>query len=201
MVRGSPSTLIKEITVPNNTGGSRRPKWLNAYRAFTTIVLVAVAVMGVIGLHELSNVSDRSFAPISVEQADKVKTAASFLETAGFADPVYLGIKPATEGEFPTFRVVAIGGQSVEVFIRTTKNGGLQIQPTMIFQTVGSADDFARLATDAVFMWKNMPPSIKPRTDGAWGEYETRKYNFDNLSKYAADYGAASDETAGWPHK
>lgn len=185
----------------NNTGGSRRPKWLNLYRVFTTLALVALMVMGLVALNRLSTVSERSFAPITVEQADKVKTAASFLETVGFAHPVYLGIKPATEGEYPTFRVEAIGGQPVEVFIRTTKNGGLQIQPTMIFQTIGSADDFARLAADAVSKWENMPSSIQPRTDGAWGEYESRKYDYEKLLKYKADYGVVSDETAGWPRK
>lgn len=184
-----------------NTGGSRRPKWLNLYRAFTVLALVALVVMGGVALSKLSDVSDRSFAPINTVQATKVETAASFLETVGFGHPVYLGIKPAVEGEYPTFRVEAIGGQSVEVFIRTTKNGGMEIQPTMIFQTVASADDFARLASEAVSNWENMPPSIQPRTDGSYGEYESRKYDFDKLAKYKADYGVVSDETAGWPRK
>lgn len=185
----------------NSTGGSRRPKWLNLYRVFTTLALVALVVMGAVALNKLSDVSDRSFAPITVEQTSKVETAASFLETVGFTNPVYLGIKPGVESEYPTFQVTAIGGQPVEVFIRTAKNGGLEIQPTMIFQTIGSADDFARLADEAVAKWENMPPSIQPRTDGSYGEYESRKYNFEKLSKYDADYGAMSDETAGWPRK
>lgn len=186
----------------NNTSGSRCPRWLtNAYGVFKTLVAIALVasfmVFTVKDTATLLNV--RSSAPITVEQTDKVAAAASFLETAGFTHPVYLGIKPATKGEYPTFRVDAIGGQPVEVFIRTTKNGSLQIQPTMIFQTIRSADDLAQLATDAVSKWENMPPSIKPRTDGVWGEYESRRYDYMLLSKYKADY--VSDETAGWPRK
>lgn len=189
--------------MPNTPGGSRRPKWLNAYRLFTTVALSTLVVMGGFALNELSDMSDRSFAPITTKQADKVTTAASYLETVGFANPVYMGIKPAIEGEYPTFRVEAIGGKTLEVFIRTTENGGLEIQPTMTTGVVTSAEDFARLAAKAVSDWKDIPPNIKPRTDGNWGEYEARKDAYKQLSKYyVADANVTTiDETSGWPRK
>lgn len=188
----------------NNIGGSRRPKWLNMYRVFTTLALTALVVMGGVGLSKLSDVSDRSFAPISVQQAGKVETAASFLETAGFSHPVYLGIVPWVEGEYPTFRVDAIGGESVDVVIRTTQNGAMEIQPKVMFESVASADEFARRAADAVRLWENIPADIQPRTDGAWGEYESRKYNYEQLSKYVVDNYGLADEiatVAGWPRQ
>lgn len=188
----------------NTSGGSRRQKWLNMYRAFTTFMLVTLVVMLGFGLSKLSDVSDRSFAPITVEQSSKVQTAASYLETAGFTNPIYLGIVPWIEGEYPTFTVNAIGGERVDVAIRTTKNGAMEIQPKVIFQTVASADEFARLAAEAVVLWEDIPANIQARTDGAWGEYESRKYNYEQLSKYTADsYGLAdeAESVAGWPRQ
>ena len=188
--------------MPNNTGGSRRPKWLNWYRISTLGLLLFVAITQLVTSSKVSDVAERSFAPITVEQAGKVKTAASLLQMVGFTRPVYLGIKPGVEGEYPTFQVEAIGGQPLEVFIRTTKTGGMEIQPTKLFHTVGSADQFARLAEEAVDKWEHMPPTIQPRTDGSYGEYESRKYDYDNLAKYkTADYGIVGDETSDWPRK
>jgi hypothetical protein len=46
LVWGSPSTLIEEITVSNNTDDSRRPKRLNAYRVVSMLALAALLVMG-----------------------------------------------------------------------------------------------------------------------------------------------------------
>lgn len=190
--------------MPNNTGGSRRPKWLNLYRILTTLMLVALVVMGVVALNKLSDVSDRSFAPITVEQTSKVKTGAALLETVGFNDPTYLGITPESEGEYPTFRATAIGGQSVDLLIRTTRNGGLEIQPVGVFQTITSADSLATLAAKAVYDWEHIPPTIKPRTDGSFGDYESRKYDYNLLGKYnpSAEYlNTPLNETRDWPRK
>ncbi len=142
----------------------------------------------------------------SAPKATKVQRASTLLQTVGFESPEYKGIQPgAAEGEFPTFTATAIGGQTVKLQIRTTRNGGLEIQPFGIFHTVESADAFAREAAEAVSNWKNMPPSIKPSTDDSWGEYESRKYDFEQIGKYAPppSYSnkAEPDYIKGWPKK
>ena len=74
-----------------------------------------------------------------------------------------------------------------------------------MFESVASAEDFARKATEAVDKWLYIPSDIKPRTDGNWGEYESRKYEYEQLKQYApgADYWktARPNETTGWPSK
>lgn len=142
----------------------------------------------------------------SSPNATKVQRASTLLETVGFNNPVYLGIHPgAAEGKFPTFSATAIGGKSVKLQIRTTRNGGLEIQPFGLFHTVASADAFAQEAAVAVLNWKNMPSSIKPSTDGSWGEYESRQYDYEQFGKYApsSSYSkkAEPDYTKGWPSK
>lgn len=181
----------------NNKSGSRRQTWLTVYR-FATVALLVVLVA-------LSSVLvRRSFLPITSEQADKVEMASSLLESVGFGAPIYLGITPGAEGEYPTFRATAIGGEPVELWIRTTHNGGLEIQPVGVWESVASADDFAHLASNAVFSWENMPPDIQPRTDGSYGEYESRQYSYELLAKYAPDrsyWHIPRDEVGDWPRK
>ena len=183
------------------SAGARRQKWLNAYRIATPILLVGViAVVAIYGNLLLS----RSFAPITATQADKIEQASSFLEDAGFGDPVYLGILPAVEGEYPTFRATAIGGASVDLLIRTTNNGGWEIQPAGVFESIASADDLARLASSAVRDWEHIPADITPRTDGSYGEYESREYSYNLLKDYNPDdsyWDITRDETGGWPRK
>lgn len=183
----------------NNTG--RRQSFLTAYRIGTIVLLLTlVAICGVL----LSRPVNQP-APITVAQTDRVAAAASYLQDVGFNNPVYLGITPGSESEYPTFRATAIGGKPVNLWIRTTSNGGWEIQPSMMFETVASADDFARKATDAVSSWEHIPSSIKPRTDGAYGEYESRKYEYGQLKDYApgSDYWRTTvpSDTAGWPSK
>lgn len=189
--------------MPNNTGGSGRPKWLNRYRAFVALTLTVLVGMGVVGLNMQSDISDRSFAPITPAQTSKVETAATLLETVGFNDPVYLGVTPGTEGEYPTFRATAIGGKSIKLWIRTTRSGGLEIQPVGLYEPVASADALSLLAAKAVANWKYIPPGIKPRTDGNWGEYEARQYNYNLLAKYNSGEasGAQPSQTRDWPRK
>lgn len=178
----------------NNT---RRQTWLTIYRVFTVVAITAAVAISAILL-------GRSFLPISSTQASKVERATTFLQDVGFANPTYLGITPGVEGEYPTFRAEAIGGKSVDLWMRTTPNGGWEIQPVGIFKSVKSADDLARVAQSAVFDWENMPSSIKPRTDGASGEYESRKYDYDRLAKYNPDgsyWKTSSNETGDWPRK
>lgn len=188
--------------MPNNPGGSGRPKWLNKYRAFSAFMLTVLVGMGAIGLNMLSDVSDRSFAPITPVQTSKVATAAALLETVGFNDPVYLGVTPGTEGEYPTFRATAIGGKSIKLWIRTARSGGLEIQPVGLYESIASADALASLAAKAVSNWKYIPPSIKPRTDGNWGEYEARQYDYNLLAKYVSkDSGELPSQTRDWPRE
>lgn len=190
--------------MPNNSGGSRRPMWLNRYRAFTALMLTALGVVDIVMFNKLSDVSDRSFAPITAEQTSKVETAATLLETVGFSNPVYLGITPGAEGKYPTFRATAIGGKSINLWIRTTSNGGLEIQPVGIYDSVASAEDLATLAAEAVSDWKYIPADIKPRTDGNWGEYEARKDSYNLLAKYAlgeSDPDTMPSQTRDWPRK
>ena len=185
----------------NGNPSNRRGRWLTAYRYFTVIALTAIfAVVMVWG----NILSDRSFAPINTTQASKIERASTFLQNAGFNNPIYLGVIPGVEGEWPTFRAEAIGGEPVDLIIRTTRNGGWEIQPDAVFESVDSAEDFARLAGKAVDEWENMPPDIKPRTDGAFGEYEARKFDFEHLVKYSQDksfWDIPRDETSGWPRK
>ena len=178
---------------------NRRRNWLNAFMAVSTVALVAcLALLGIL-------VSRPAGTPITVTQADRVTLAASYLQDVGFNNPVYLGVTPSTEGKYPTFRATAIGGKPVNLFVRTTINGGWEIQPSVMFESVASAEDFARKATDAVDKWVHIPSDIKPRTDGNWGEYESRKYEYEQLKQYApgADYWktARPNETTGWPSK
>ena len=179
------------------TRSTNRQLWLTLYRWFTVVGVTATLVM-------VATLLGRSFMPINSAQATKVERASSFLQDVGFSNPVYLGVRPATEGSYPTFRATAIGGEPVDLYIRTNPDGSWGIQPVGTYKTVASADDFARTATMAVYDWENIPADIKPRTDGAYGEYETRKTNYNLLLKYdprKAGYfeGAVPDETSGWP--
>lgn len=177
----------------NTTGGSRRPKWLNAYRLYTTIALTFVtAAIGVL-LYQ-----SKTTTP---EPPTQVEMATEYLEAAGFDSPVYLGITPGTEAEFPTFQATAIGGESVKLFLRTTPSGAWEIQPDGIFESVTSADEFAEIAYEAVHAWENMPSEIQPSTDGSYGEYEQRKYMYELLARYnPADsyWDTVPNETDGW---
>jgi len=181
----------------NASGGSRRQKWLTAYRFATVFLLmVSVAMGGVL--------VGRSFMPITVTEVSKVAQATSFIQSVGFNDPIYLGVQPGFEGEYPTFQATAIGGKSIDLLVRTTPNGGWELQPVGTFKSVASADDFARVAQQAVSDWEHMPADIKPRTDGSFGEYESRKSNYDLLSKYNPDpayWQTPLSETSGWPRK
>ena len=52
--------------------------------------------------------------------------------------------------------------------------------------------------------WENKPASMKPLTDGASGEYEARKYDFEQLSRFkpSGDYWKQPrKEIEGWPRK
>ncbi len=183
----------------NSSSKTRRQSWLTAYRIFTVAALAVVVAM-------LTILLGRSFAPITSVQATKVERATTYLQDIGFKDPVYLGITPATEGEYPTFRVTAIGGAKADVFIRTNPDGGWEFQlgREYVLNPMGSADDLARAAYEAVSDWEKMPSTIQPRTDGSWGEYESRKYAYERLKPYNPDpsyWRIPRDETGGWPKK
>jgi hypothetical protein len=189
-----------------NSNPSRRQFWLTASRITTISLLFVLVALSVAALVQVSRLANKPSPRIVVTatQADQVAQAASFLQDVGFNSPVYKGITPATEGQYPTFTATAIGGKSVDLWIRTTPNGGWEIQPVGMFETVASADDFARKAQEAVDGWMHLPASIKPRTDGAYGEYESKKYNYDLLAKYNPDssyWRTSRSETSGWPSK
>lgn len=176
---------------------TKRQTWITTYRLVTLAALAAIVIMGAILL-------SRSFAPINTTQASKVERATTLLENVGFNDPIYLGITKGLEGEYPTFRTTTLNGKSIDLWIRTTNNGGWEIQPVGLFKTISSADDLARVAQQAVSNWENIPSTIKPRTDGAGGEYESRKYDYDLLAKYSPDssyWKIPRDETSSWPRK
>lgn len=193
---------------------SRWQRRLTGYRIVTLIFLVGIFV-GVIGLfHPSKNLMDemRSHASqpvvnvttieVTPDQANQMARAISFLESVGFNDPAYLGIVPGAEGEYPTFRATAIGGESIDLHLRTTRNGGWEIQPVGLFETVASADELARVAQQAVYDWENMSPDIQPRTDGAYGEYEINRYDYELLAPYNPDdsyWNTSRNETRGWP--
>lgn len=182
---------------PSRSGNTRQRR-INAYRIGTSILLLAITVMtGALLLRP-------STQALTVTQATKVEQASAYLQDVGFNDPVYQGIQPGAEGQYPTFQATAIGGQPVKLWIRTTPYGGLEIQPVGVFESVASADAFARLAAQSVDEWKHMPPGIKPRTDGNYGEYEERQYMYRLLAKYnppASYWNTPRDETVGWPRR
>ncbi len=184
---------------------ARRQRMITGYRVTVVVLLAAILGLSIFKpaavFKEAAPVAP---APITHAQADKVDRVASFLEDVGFNDPAYLGITPAVEGEYPTYRVTAIGGKTIDLWIRTTPNGGWEIQPVGVFKTVKSADDFARMANEAVYEWEHIPADIKPRTDGASGEWEGRKYLYDLLHQYNPEetyWAITPDETRGWPAK
>lgn len=181
----------------SSNSSSRRQSWLTAYRiGAVALLVVAVAMLSVLLVRPSSSV-------ITVEQGSKVGRAAAYLQDVGFSDPIYLGVKPAVEGEYPTFRATAIGGQPVDLMIRTTPNSGWEIQVAGYYgDPINSADALARAAQKAVYDWEHVPPDVKPRTDGAFGEYESRKYDNDLLAKYNpvdSYWHQPRDETSGWP--
>lgn len=180
---------------------NRRRNLLTAFMTVNAIILLAIAVgVGVLVFRPAPRPQQ---VTITASQADKVAQAGSFLQDVGFNNPVYCGVTSGVEGKYPTFTVTAIGGKTVNVWIRTTQNGGWEIQPVGLFETVASADAFARLAQKAVLDWKDVSRlGIKPRTDGKTGEYETRKYMYEQLSQYNPDpayWSGSRSETAGWP--
>lgn len=190
----------------SRTNTSRRQSWITAYRISTVLLLVILVALSVASLVRKSDVAAPAQpTAITAFQADKVAQASVFLESVGFNDPLYKGIAPATEGQYPTFQVTAIGGNSLDVWIRTTPNGGWEIQPTMLFEDVASADAFACLAQKAVLDWEGVSRlGIKPRTDGTTGEYEMRKYMYEQLRKYnpnSSYWQSPRSETWGWPSK
>lgn len=182
-----------------NSGNNRRQRWLTAYRVISVVIsLVILAV--VIFVRPTQTV----VPTYTATQATKVERAAAFLQDVGFNNPLYLGITPGSEGEYPTFRVVAIGGKSIDLWIRTTSNGGWEIQPCALVETIASADDLARRAQAAVLEWKHMPQDIKPRTDGNFGEYESRRYQYEALKDYVPSgeyWSQPRNETRDWPRK
>ncbi len=186
--------------MPNSTTTHRKPRyqtWLTASRIAVLVLLVAI-----LGLEVAERVEQP--APARSAELTKVEAASRFIETAGFNNPVYLGVEFANEAEFPTFRAEAIGGESVKLLIRTTKNGGMEIQPDALFRTVASAEQFALIASVAVADWERIPADIKPSTNGSYGEYESRKYAYDQFSKYnpGTEFWAAErNEVSGWPDK
>lgn len=196
---GSEKTWADPRRTKSTGGASRTKKWLNIYRVTSLALLMAILAVVCVNTSKVSDVSTRSFAPISVEQADKVKTAAAFLQAVGFNNPTYKGITPGVEGEYPTFTATAIGGQPVDLWIRTTRNGGLEIQPVGIFESIKSADDLATIAAHAVYSWQNLP------ADASASDRETKKYDFDRLGKYNPSQAYLNlpfgDESNGWPRK
>lgn len=183
---------------------SHRPWWLNAYRATTVVLLSALVVLGVITVVKLNDLHNRSFVSSNTAQTNKVEKASAFLQVIGFDDPRYLGITPGSEGEYPTYEATGPNNQSVKLWIRTGPDGSWEVQHASTFQTVKSSDDLARLAVEAVWKWENKPSSLKPRTDGASGEYEALKYDFAQLSRFkpSGDYWKQPrSEVEGWPRK
>lgn len=80
----------------------------------------------------------------------------------------------------------------------------MEIQPDGLFRTVASAEQLAHIASMAVADWVRIPEHIKPGTNGSFGEFESRKYSYDQFAKYdpGTKYWAAErSEVSGWPDK
>ena len=181
-----------------NAKRNNRQSWLTAYRIMVTAGVLALVVMSGFLL-------GRSFTPISVEQATKVEQGAEFLETIGFNSPIYQGIQPGAEGEYPTYTATAIGGESIEIWVRTSPDGSMTIQPVGYFGgDIDSAYDLARYATEVTYTWEHAEEKgLEPRTDSSYGEYESAKYDFEKFSKYDVDdlpvWDSVAHEVEGWP--
>lgn len=175
----------------------QRGRWLVSAFALAAAFVFGIAMHALMASCEKNEIR----AEQAVIQDSKVVTATNLLKAVGFANPEYLGIQPGTEGKYPTFRAQAIGGKTIELFIRTPQAGVLEIRPKGLFESISSAADLAKIADEAVSNWENMPAHIKPRTDGASGEYELRESKYEMLSKYAIELSKPVNVAAGWPQK
>lgn len=176
---------------------TRRQTWLTTLRIATFVMVTATLAFSAASYFKQP-------APVSSTELNKVESASRFIQAVGFNNPEYLGIEFAQEAEFPTFRAEAIGGKPIKLLIRTTKNGGMEIQPDGLFRTIASAEQFALIASTAVADWERIPADIKPSMNGAFGEYESRKYAYDNFAKYSPStefWANARNELSGWPDK
>lgn len=136
-------------------------------------------------------------------ETDKVTRAATFIEGMGFKDPIYIGLQQATEGVWPTFTAKAVNGVPVDLMVRTTVNGGWEIQPRGNFYSVESADDFARQADKAVSKWKTHEVDLKNNVN-LFGDEASLKFDYDFYKKYDPADSYWTDEpdpTVGWPGK
>lgn len=131
---------------------------------------------------------------------DKTKKAETLLESVGFKNPHYIGITEATEGSYPTFRVKALSGESVDVWIRTVIGGGMEIQPVGSMYIISSAYDFSGLAEEAVYHWytvsENPQAYSSEEFDGA-----LQQYNFFKDYVFPEELKSLPwpSEIEGWP--
>lgn len=161
---------------------SHRQTWLNVYRIASIVLLCTILILVSVGLIK------------SESRPSVVERAAVHLEEMGFKNPEYLGIKQATEGEYPTYRVVCLGGETLEVIVRTNPGGGWGVQPSSVpyWHSISSAFEFARIANEAV-------------SDKKYGNATKTQEEIDMLyeyfKKYEVDYneGSYPSETDGWP--
>ena len=159
-------------------------------------VFLAVVMTAIVSLLVAGYVWQKSQPP------SKVATAEKFLTAVGFSDPQYLGLTQGTEGEYPTFRVKALSGESVDLWIRTVIGGGMEIQPVGSMYIISSAYDFSGLAEEAVYHWYTVSESPQAYSseeyDGALQQYEIFKdYVFPEELKSLP----WPSEIEGWPAK
>lgn len=161
---------------------SHRQTWLNVYRIASIVLLCTILILVSVGLIK------------GESRPSVVERAAVHLEEMGFKNPEYLGVKQATEGKYPTYRVECLGGQSLEVMIRTNPGGGWEVQPASVpyFNSIDSAFEFARIANEAV--------SDKLSGD-ATKDQQSIDIDYEYLKKYVYEINADiyPSETDGWP--
>jgi hypothetical protein len=153
----------------------------------TIYIIIGVVLALIVGGVVIALIAKPSTSTGTATQANVVDEGLAFVKSAGFTDPTYLGVKKAAEGQYPTYRAKAPNGESIDMWLRTDLGIPWKLQPVGYFRTdIESAEDLVRVAQQAVDEWEHMPPDIRPSTDGSFGEYESRQYDYELLGKYAA---------------
>lgn len=177
--------------MPNSsTTDDEQPGRINPYKVaiLALVVIIAALVAALVSTHTQS----------------KVDQASKFIEAIGFKNPKYVGIERAVEAEYPTFTAEAIGDEPVKLWVRTTRNDGMEIQVAGTFRTIASAEQLAHVAWLAVNDWENRPPDLQPSANHQFGQYETLQASYELLAKYNPSDGywaVTPNKATGWPDK
>jgi len=95
-----------------------------------------------------------------VQPSFQVWRASRFLETVGFKEPTYLGLTAGDSGEYPTFRVLSLNDEPVDLWIRTFEGGGWELRLADSATIVASANDLAYQAVEQLLDLPEPPTAL-----------------------------------------